>query len=71
MRDEITAALKEATKAQDKRRLSTLRLVNAAIKDRDIANRTAGKEPADDDELRAVVTDAYRQVAPAALLRGL
>ena len=44
MRETITAALKAATKAQDKRRVSTLRLMSAAIKDRDIAARTAGKE---------------------------
>ena len=37
MRETITSALKTATKAQDKRRVSTLRLVSAAIKDRDIA----------------------------------
>ena len=43
MRETITAALKAATKAQDKRRVSTLRLVSAAIKDRDIAARTAAR----------------------------
>jgi uncharacterized protein YqeY len=51
MRETITAALKAATKAQDKRRISTLRLVSAAIKDRDIAARTAGKAEATDAEL--------------------
>ncbi|KAB0679762.1 GatB/YqeY domain-containing protein [Aureimonas leprariae] len=61
MRDEITEALKQATKSQDKRRLSTLRLVAAAIKDRDIANRTAGKEPANDDELRGLLAKMIKQ----------
>jgi uncharacterized protein len=61
MRDEITAALKQATKEQDKRRLSTLRLVNAAIKDRDIANRTAGRQAADDDELRGLLAKMIKQ----------
>lgn len=42
MREQIATALKEALKAQDKRHLSTLRLMQAAIKDRDIAARTAG-----------------------------
>jgi uncharacterized protein len=51
MRETITAALKLATKTQDKRRISTLRLVSAAIKDRDIAARTAGKGEATDAEL--------------------
>lgn len=49
MREKINAALKAAIKAQDKRRMSTLRLINAAIKDRDIAARTHGKEQGVDD----------------------
>lgn len=43
IRDRIDAALKQAIKAQEKVRMSTLRLILAAIKDRDIAARTAGK----------------------------
>jgi uncharacterized protein YqeY len=39
MRTRVSAALKEAMKAKDAERLSTLRLINAAIKDRDIALR--------------------------------
>jgi uncharacterized protein YqeY len=39
MRTRVTTALKEAMKARDAERLSTLRLINAAIKDRDIALR--------------------------------
>lgn len=42
LRERITAALKDAMKSKDARRLSTLRLVNAAIKDRDIALRGTG-----------------------------
>ena len=41
MRDNIAEALKLAQKSQDKRTVSTLRLVLAAIKDRDIINRGA------------------------------
>jgi len=37
MRDELTAAMKTAMRAQDKARLGTIRLVLAAIKDRDLA----------------------------------
>lgn len=44
LRDDISTSLKEAMKAGDKRRVSTLRLVNSAIKDRDILNRTAGPD---------------------------
>lgn len=43
MRERLSAALKEAMKAKDAARLSTLRLINAAIKDREIAMRTEGE----------------------------
>ncbi len=43
MRDKIAAALKAAMKEKDRERLSTLRLVNAAIKDREIAMRAEGE----------------------------
>ena len=44
MRERINEALKDAMKAQDKRRTSTLRLITAAIKDRDIAARGNGDD---------------------------
>ncbi len=44
LRDQLQTALKEAMKAKEADRLSTLRLINAAIKDRDIANRGEGGE---------------------------
>lgn len=40
LRDQLTAAMKQAMKGKDKRRLTTIRLILAAIKDRDIAART-------------------------------
>ena len=43
LRQELTANVKEAMKAKDSLRVSTLRLVNAAIKDRDIAARSADR----------------------------
>ena len=61
MRETITAALKHATKAQDKRRISTLRLMSAAIKDRDIAARTAGKVEATDAELLELFAKMIKQ----------
>jgi uncharacterized protein YqeY len=61
MRETITAALKDATKSQDKRRMSTLRLVSAAIKDRDIAARTAGKTRATDAELLELFAKMIKQ----------
>lgn len=44
LRDRLQTALKDAMKAREAERLSTLRLINAAIKDRDIASRGEGGE---------------------------
>ncbi|WP_170764483.1 GatB/YqeY domain-containing protein [Ruegeria lacuscaerulensis] len=46
MRSRVNSALKQAMKDKDAERLSTLRLINAAIKDRDIATRASGNEEA-------------------------
>ena len=42
-REEFTAALKESLKAKDQTAMSTIRLILAALKDRDIAARGQGK----------------------------
>ena len=47
LRERITEALKGAMREKDASRLSTLRLINAAIKDRDIAKRGEGGDGAD------------------------
>lgn len=44
LRDRLGTALKEAMKAKEADRLSTLRLINAAIKDKDIAARGDGAD---------------------------
>jgi uncharacterized protein len=44
LRQRVNDELKQAMKAADKLKVSTLRLVNAAIKERDIENRTAGPD---------------------------
>ena len=51
MREEFNAMLKSAMKAGDRRRVDTLRLVNAALKDRDIEARGQGRSVSDDDIL--------------------
>ena len=61
MRDRIAENVKTAMKAGDKERLSTLRLIQAAFKDRDIANRGAGKEAASDDELLQLLAKMVKQ----------
>jgi uncharacterized protein YqeY len=51
LREKISAGTKAAMKSGDKLRLSTLRLVSAAIKNAEIEARTAGKQLSDDDLL--------------------
>ena len=52
LREQLGVALKEAMKASDRKRTGTLRLVLAALKDRDIADRTAeSREGISDDEI--------------------
>lgn len=61
LRDDINNALKNAMKAQDQRRVSTLRMVNAAFKNADIEARGAGKGPLSDDELRSQMQKLIKQ----------
>ena len=61
MRGKIAESLKSAMKAQDKHRLPTLRLIQAAIHDRDIANRGAGKGPAGDEEILQILAKMVKQ----------
>jgi len=51
LRDDINNALKEAMKAKDERKISTLRLVNSTFKNADIEARGAGKTLSDADLL--------------------
>jgi uncharacterized protein YqeY len=51
LREKINEAVKTAMKSQDKARVSTLRLVNAAIQNAEIESERAGKSLADDDLL--------------------
>ena len=56
LRNEINSAMKEAMKEKAQLRLSTLRLINAAIKDRDIAARSEGvEEGVEDSEILAIL----------------
>lgn len=61
MREMLAQALKTAMKAGDKRRTSTLRLIQAAIHDRDIVQRGAGKEPVSDEEILQILTKMVKQ----------
>jgi uncharacterized protein len=61
MRDRFTAEMKEALKAGDKRKLATVRLIQAALKDKDIEARGAGKGQSTDDEILALLQKMIKQ----------
>jgi uncharacterized protein YqeY len=61
LRDDINNALKDAMKARDERRVSTLRLMNSAIKDKDIEARGNGKPALSDDDLLALFQKMIKQ----------
>jgi uncharacterized protein YqeY len=67
MRERLAAALKEALKSQDKRRLSALRLMAAALKERDIAARAdaqgqpTGRQGISDEEMLTLFQKMIRQ----------
>ena len=68
LRASIMAATKQAMKDKAANRLSTLRLISAAIKDRDIAARAEGNddEGVGDDELLAILGKMTRQRSESA-----
>lgn len=68
MRAQITQAMKDAMRARDAERLSTIRLIQAALKDRDIANRGQGKGEAGDDEIVQVLAKMVKSREDAAKL---
>lgn len=61
LRDQINEGLKEAMKARDERRVSTLRMINSALKNADIEARGAGKPPLADAELMALLQKMIKQ----------
>ncbi|RDC73650.1 GatB/YqeY domain-containing protein [Rhodovulum sp. 12E13] len=62
MKSRVTTALKEAMRAREPVRLSTLRLINAAIKDRDIARRGEGDQGGiGDDEVLQILARMVKQ----------
>ena len=61
VRDDINTALKEAMKAGEARRVSTLRLVNATLKNADIEARGQGKPALSDDDVLGVLQKMIKQ----------
>jgi len=67
MRERLNQDIKDAMKSGDKPKLATLRLINAAIKDRDIAARvdekgqSTGKDKVEDSEILALFQKLIKQ----------
>jgi len=61
MREKVNEALKAAMKSRDTGRLSALRMISAAFKDRDILARGSGASAASDEELVSVLAKMIRQ----------
>lgn len=68
MREELQTALGEALKSGDKRRVSTLRLISAAIKDRDIGARTTEDGRVDDNAILEILSRMVKQREESARL---
>ncbi|MDP6260241.1 MAG: GatB/YqeY domain-containing protein [Rhodospirillales bacterium] len=64
LREQLNDTLKEAMKSKEPTTVSTLRLINAAIKDRDIADRTKGgidEEGISDDDILQLLQSMIKQ----------
>ncbi len=61
LRDNINNALKDAMKAREERRVSALQLMNAAIKNADIAARGEGREPLNEADLLSLLQKMIKQ----------
>jgi len=62
LRERFNEQLKEAMKAKDAKRVSTLRMVNAALKDKDIAARTeTSREGISDDDVLGLLAKMIKQ----------
>jgi uncharacterized protein len=68
LRQTLNDAMKDAMKAKDAKRLATLRLVLAALKDRDIAARTeTSRDLLGDDEILSLLAKMIKQREESAL----
>ena len=61
MREAFNTALKDAMRSGDKVRVATVRMITAALKDRDIEARGAGKGPLSDDEILSLLQKMIKQ----------
>ena len=62
LREKLTEAMKDAMKAKDAKRLATVRLMLAALKDRDISARTeTSRDLLGDDEILSLLAKMIKQ----------
>ena len=61
LRDAINNAVKEAMKAKEERKLTTLRMMNSTIKNADIDARGQGKPPLSDEDLLGLLQKMIKQ----------
>ncbi|WP_441489393.1 GatB/YqeY domain-containing protein [Bosea sp. 2RAB26] len=61
LRERFTSELKEAMKAGEKGKVGAIRLIQAALKDKDIEARGAGKGEASPDEILALLQKMIKQ----------
>ena len=69
MRDILNKSLKDAMKARDEQKISTIRLINAAIKDRDIAVRSEDNvDGVSNEEILSILSRMIKQRQESAKL---
>lgn len=61
LRDKFNSAMKEAMRSKDRRRLATIRLIMAAVKDRDISVRTESDSKVGDPEIIEILSKMVKQ----------
>ncbi|KAA2241050.1 GatB/YqeY domain-containing protein [Salinarimonas soli] len=61
LRERFTQDLKDAMKAGDKGKLGTIRLMQAALKDKDIEARGLGKEATSDEDIMSLLQKMVKQ----------
>ncbi len=69
LRERFNGSLKEAMKAREAKRISTLRLILAAVKDRDIVGRSGeNREGISDNEILSVLAKMIKQCEESAVI---
>ena len=61
LRDNINNAVKDAMRAKEERKLSTLRMINSALKNADIEARGQGKPPLADEDVLGLLQKMIKQ----------